>query len=108
MDNIKKVQNHEYHVPEESREKMDVEKPKRYNEDRNRLHSNKHVTVIKQDNIESDHRKVMSNINLDIELERKEIDDQESTKRRWHTNRIKEDRIPTRIEKPIRNITISN
>ena len=25
--NIKKVQNHEYHVPEESREEMDMEKP---------------------------------------------------------------------------------
>ena len=30
-----KVQNHEYHVPEESREEMDVEKPKRCNGDRN-------------------------------------------------------------------------
>ena len=27
MSNIKKVHNHEYHVPEESREEMDVEKP---------------------------------------------------------------------------------
>ena len=33
--NIKKVQNHEYHVPEERREEMDVEKPKRCNDDRN-------------------------------------------------------------------------
>ena len=31
----KNVQNHEYHVPEESTEEMDVEKPKRCNEDRN-------------------------------------------------------------------------
>ena len=31
----KKVQNHEYHVPEESREEMDMEKPKRCNENRN-------------------------------------------------------------------------
>ena len=35
MGNVKKVTNHEYHVPEESREEMDVEKPKRCNEDRN-------------------------------------------------------------------------
>ena len=34
------VQNHEYHVSEESREEMDVEKPKRCNEDRNLLHPN--------------------------------------------------------------------
>ena len=31
MGNIEKVQNHEYHVPEESRKDMDVEKPKLYN-----------------------------------------------------------------------------
>ena len=31
MGNIKKVQNHEYHVSEESRDKMDVEKPKQCN-----------------------------------------------------------------------------
>ena len=35
MSNVKKVGNHEYHVPDESREEMDVEKPKRCNEDRN-------------------------------------------------------------------------
>ena len=35
MVNIKKVHNHEYHVPEEGKEEMDVEKPKRCNEDRN-------------------------------------------------------------------------
>ena len=35
MGNITKVQNHEYHVSEESKEKMDVEKPKRCREDRN-------------------------------------------------------------------------
>ena len=33
--NIKKVQNHKYHVSEESREKMDMERPKRCNEGRN-------------------------------------------------------------------------
>ena len=32
---IKKVQNHEYYVSEEIREKMDVEKPKLCNKDRN-------------------------------------------------------------------------
>ena len=37
----RKKKNHEYHVPEESREEMDVEKPKRCNEDRNLLHPNK-------------------------------------------------------------------
>ena len=37
MVNIKKVKNHEYHVPEESREEMDVEKPKRCMENRNGL-----------------------------------------------------------------------
>ena len=30
---IKKIQNHEYNVSEESKEEMDVEKPKRCNED---------------------------------------------------------------------------
>ena len=35
MGNIKKVQNNEYHVPEENREEMDVEKPKRCNGDQN-------------------------------------------------------------------------
>ena len=35
MGNIKKEQNHEYHVTEENREEMDVEKPKLCNEDRN-------------------------------------------------------------------------
>ena len=36
MSNIKKVQNHEYHVvPEESMEDMSVEKPKQCNDDRN-------------------------------------------------------------------------
>ena len=34
-DNITKVQNHAYHVSEESREEMDMEKPKCCNEDRN-------------------------------------------------------------------------
>ena len=33
--NAKKVQNYEYHVPEESREEMDLENPKRCNEDCN-------------------------------------------------------------------------
>ena len=28
MDNMKKIQNHEHHIPEESREEMDLEKPK--------------------------------------------------------------------------------
>ena len=35
MSIIKKVQNHEYHVPGESREKMDMEKPNQCNEGRN-------------------------------------------------------------------------
>ncbi|MEG7522154.1 MAG: hypothetical protein M3H12_03525 [Chromatiales bacterium] len=35
MGNIKKVQNHECHVSEESRKEMDVEKPKRRNKERN-------------------------------------------------------------------------
>ena len=39
--NIKKVQNHEYHVSEESREEMDLEKPKRCDENRNWQHPNK-------------------------------------------------------------------
>ena len=34
MGNIKKLQNHEYHVSEEKREEMDMKKPKRCNEDR--------------------------------------------------------------------------
>ena len=33
--------------------------------------------------------------------------DQEATKSRCHTSRINEDRIPTRIEKPIRDTTIT-
>ena len=41
MGNIKEIQNHEYHVPEESKEEKDVEKPKRCNEDRHLLHPNK-------------------------------------------------------------------
>ena len=41
MGNIKKVQNHEYYIPEESREEMDMEEPKYCNEDRNWLHPNK-------------------------------------------------------------------
>ena len=45
--NIKKVHNHEYHVPEESREEMDVEKPKRCNED----HIN--IDSLKQEKIPS-------------------------------------------------------
>ena len=39
--NFKKIQNHEYRVPEESWEYVDVEKPKRCNEDRNLLHPDK-------------------------------------------------------------------
>ena len=35
MGNIKKVNIHEYHVPEERREEMDVDNPKRCNENRN-------------------------------------------------------------------------
>ena len=35
MSIIKKVQNHEYHVPVESREEMDMEKPNQCNEARN-------------------------------------------------------------------------
>ena len=61
------------------------------------------VTVINQVNVASDHRLVMSNINLDVQVERKQIDDQEATKNRCHTNSIREDQIPTRIEKPIRD-----
>ena len=38
---VTKVQNHENHVSEESREEKDVEKPKSYNKDRNLLHPNK-------------------------------------------------------------------
>ena len=35
MSNIKKLQNNKFHVPEESRKKMDMERLKRCNEDRN-------------------------------------------------------------------------
>ena len=80
MGNIKKVQNHEYHVPEECREEMDVENPKRCNEDRNidYILTNRpdivtDVTVINQANSESDHRLDMSNIKLDIEVETKQL-----------------------------------
>ena len=38
MEYSKKVQNHGYTVLEESKEEMDMEKPKRCNEDRNILH----------------------------------------------------------------------
>ena len=77
MGNIKKVKNHEYHVPEESKEEMDVEKPKRCNEDRNWLTNRPgivtDVTVINQVNIGCDHIMVMNNIKLDVEVERKTL-----------------------------------
>ena len=90
MGNIKKIQNHVYHFKEENREEMDVENPKRCNEDRNCLHPNKQardiitdVTVINQVNIGSDHRMFMSNIKLDVDVERKN-NDPEATKSRCH------------------------
>ena len=78
----------------ESNLKMDEEKPKRCNEDRNRLQPNKQaarhrhtdVTVINHVNIGSDHKLVKSNIKLDVEVERKQF----MTKRppRVYTTRI--------------------
>ena len=89
MGNIKKAQNHEYHVSEETRETMNVGKRKRSNEDQNWLHPNKQarhrhkfrcLTVINQVNTESDHRIVMSNIKLDVEVGKtKKIDSRRYT-----------------------------
>ena len=79
---IKTVQNHEYHVPEERRGEMDMEKPNRVTSAeidyilRNRAYIVTDVTVINQIN-----------------------------KSRCRTNWTKEDRIPTRIEKPIPDTT---
>ena len=57
MGNIKKVQNHEYHVSEESREETDIVTD---------------VTAINEVNTGSDHRMVISNMKLDIEVESKQ------------------------------------
>ena len=56
MGNIKKVQYHEYHVPEESREEMDVENGVTNTEIDYRPDIVTDVTVINQINTESDHR----------------------------------------------------
>ena len=92
MGSMKKVQNHEYRVPEESMQagdrwtwksakgvtKIEIDYiltnwPKILTD----------VTVINQVNIGSDHRLVMSNIKLDVEVESKN-DDLEATKSRCH------------------------
>ena len=100
MGNIKKVQSQEYHVPEESKEGMDIEKPKQCNEGRNWQHPNKQAihTSTKSTLEVTTEWNLMSNIELDVVLERKQTDDQEATKSRCPTNRIKENRIPTHIQ----------
>ena len=75
MGKIKKIQNHEYHVPEKSRENMDMENCVTKTEIdyilTNRPDIVTDVIVIKQVNVGSDHRLVKSNIKLDVWMERK-------------------------------------
>ena len=74
MGNIKKVQNHEYHVPEESTEEMDVEieNPNGVAKAEidyiltNRPDIVTDVTVINQVDIGNDHIMVYINIKLDV------------------------------------------
>ena len=64
MGNIKKVQNHEYHVSEKAA-KTDIDYILT-----NRLYIVTDVTVNNQINIGSEHGLVMSNMKLDVEVER--------------------------------------
>ena len=73
---IKKAQNDEYHVPEESREEMDVEKSKPVTKTEIEYILKtclivSEITVINKVNIEIYHRIAMSNIKLDVEVEMK-------------------------------------
>ena len=76
MDNIKGWQDHEYTIPEENLEAMDMEKPRR-NNGRMKLTDKPnmitYVRVINRINIGSDHRMLMSNIRLDMKAERKKL-----------------------------------
>ena len=92
--NIKEVQNLEYHVPEESRYEMDVEKPKRCNEDRNLLYPNKQARHRRRRNSRQPQTGFEQHQN-GRRGGKETIDDQEATESRCHTNRSKEDRIPT-------------
>ena len=76
MGNMKKVQNHEYHVSEEGMEEMDVENQNGVRNSEidyirtNRSDIVKDVTII---NIGSGHILVTSNIKLNVEVERKTL-----------------------------------
>ena len=71
--------NHEYHVPGESREEMDVENANGVTKTEldyiltNRPDIVTDVTVINQINIGTEHRIVMSNTKLDVEVERTKL-----------------------------------
>ena len=75
MGNDTKVQNHEYHVSEECRDDMNVEKPKGVMKTEidyiltNRPDIVTCITFINQVNIVSDYIMAMSNTKLDVEVE---------------------------------------
>ena len=89
--------NNEYHVPEESREEMDVEKLKRCSEGRNWLHPNKQARHHHRRNSHqpSQHWKWPQTGYEQHQTGRRngneKVDDQEDSKSRCHTNRIKDD-----------------